>query len=36
MPQIYPADTQELQDYYNSTEFKKLIGKMFPGLNNKN
>ena len=35
MPQRHPVDTQELQGYYNSPEFKKLIGKMFPELNKK-
>lgn len=35
MPQRHPADTEELQEYYNSSEFKKSIGKMFPELNKK-
>ena len=32
MPQRHPVDTQELQKYYKSQEFKKLIGGMFPEL----
>lgn len=36
MPQRHPADKQELQDYYKSPEFKKLIGGMFPELIKKN
>lgn len=35
MPQRHPADTQELQDYYNSSEFEKFKKLWFSKLKNK-
>ena len=35
MPQRHPADTQELQDYYNSPEFETFKKLWFSNFKNK-